>query len=833
MSDKNIFRDYAPKYWDAGLPVIPLRQWNSIAKGAGKAPLLNDWTTYCHQMPSSGMRDLWVNTYPHSNIGLPFGVASGLCAIDIDTEDEALIAAIQDALPASPWVRIGKKGMGLIYKWNGQRNFKLRDSDNKSIVEFLGEGNQLVMPPSWHPDTGRAYVANTNLYEVLDKIQPLPLMLETLLREALGGVLGVTLAQGIRSKPLDVVPEGERDIQMVRHAGYLARVVQGIDKSTKYSLSSAMEQMYTWVGDFTTKSAGDDMDPNKGVAKLLEFLLKDVEAGMTLPDGWDNGLTDLQLADPTIKALAEKNEVARWTLTKAKSWFDVEVGASDNDDKIMSTIISLTEQVARDDNFSEIEFSTLTNHIIGKVGKEIGLSKPDLKKLFKESRKASEGGDVEADHEAIATRVVEELSRFGELRYAQGKFWQWSGSCFEMLSDDEIFKHIATSVKGNSLARRFNDYIALTKTVAKMCAGALVEEMEIGVNFANGFLDTAGVLHEHSPKFGKTFTLPFNYIPARAMEANRWFQYLESAWGDEPDYQDRVDALQEAFAATLFGVATNYQRAILLYGKAGSGKTQALEVLRSLMPPRAISSVPPAKWGERFQLSSLIGRTLNICGELPEATVINGETFKQVVEGSTQNTEFKSKDAFDFKPIAAHWFASNHLPRSKDFTKGFTRRWLILEFSQVVPLEDRVTNFHETLIAEEREAIAAWAVGGLARIQRRGDYTEPASHVSRINQVSRANNSVLGWLELNDHVRPTDNFIDTTDAGVAFDEYCFYMKQVTRSFPARFDTFIEMIEELGHKRGEYRDVTGVLRQKLHNLHCKSTDERFKDARKEG
>src|SRR3546814_15075365 len=76
-------------------------------------------------------------------------------------------------------------------------------------------------------------------------------------------------------------------------------------------------------------------------------------------------------------------------------------------------------------------------------------------------------------------------------------------------------------------------------------------------------------------------------------------------------------ALQEAFAATMFGIAPRFQRAILLYGPAGTGKSQALEVLRALMPPKAICTISPDRLGARFQLSGMVGRTLNICGALP------------------------------------------------------------------------------------------------------------------------------------------------------------------------------------------------------------------------
>jgi hypothetical protein len=108
MSD--IFATYAPKYWGAGLPVIPLVERE-------KRPILNDWPQYGTVFPSENVREHWISMYPRSNIGLPFGSASGLCAIDIDLEqDNPLFSAIMELLPPCPWHRVGKKGVGLLYK---------------------------------------------------------------------------------------------------------------------------------------------------------------------------------------------------------------------------------------------------------------------------------------------------------------------------------------------------------------------------------------------------------------------------------------------------------------------------------------------------------------------------------------------------------------------------------------------------------------------------------------------------------------------------------------------------------------------------------------------
>lgn len=818
----SIFKDNAPLYWGAGIPVMPLKQWNSPAKGRGKAPILNEWTQYGNIMPTEAMRESWLHSYPDSNIGLPFGPASGLCAIDIDTLDADIEEAIKSVLPGYPnfpWIRVGKKGMGLIFKWQGQPNFKLRNDKNESIVEFLGKGNQLVLPPSIHPDTEKPYTSNSNLWEVLDQIPPLPMNIEQVLRTALEPILGkkgFTLAQAGRSGPIDIVPQGERDIQMVRRAGYYARVVRGIDKADKFSLTAAMDHMRNWVEENTASSSGDDMDPEKGVAKLLEFLLKDVETGKTLPEGWDGGLTPEQRAHPTIAILIEKNTAQRWNFQSAKDWIEGQIAEKPGDANwALAKIMELINKLAQDEQFSDFEFGQLIAIFQAKMPDGIKLSKPDVKAAFKSARQ----GDVEAaaDHEAIARQIYDELCRGGELLYDQGFFWQWTGHCFEAKDEDDIYMAIAEGVKGNQLARRHGDYQALVKTVQKVSRGKLMREMEIGINFANGFLDQDLQLQDHSPKYGKTFTLPFNYIPERANEAHKWLEYLEMSWGDDPDYTEKVMALQEAFAATMFGIAPDYQRAILLYGKPRTGKTQALEVLKAMMPPASRCSVPPTLWGERFQLTAMIGKTLNICGELPEEATIDGRAFKEVVEGTSQQTEFKGKDSFEFDPIAAHWFGSNHLPRSRDTTGGFVRRWLILDFNRVVSESERVINFFEVLIAEEREAIAAWAVQGLHRLLANRDYTLPSSHHTRINQVTRTNNSVAAFLQSNEKVRAVTDLTVNADVRLCFDQYIWYMKDVSRGYGVTFERFMQMLGQLGHECTPHHDQLGVLRYRAAGL----------------
>jgi putative DNA primase/helicase len=158
-------------------------------------------------MPSEEEREELLSHHPHGNIGLPFGPASGLCAIDIDTTDEELVAAIEDCLPHTPWRRVGAKGCARIFRWEGQKNFKIRD-ESGMICEFLGLGNQLVLPPSIHPDTGKPYVADSNLWEVIDAIPKLGVNIEEKLRDMLG-----------HSRNNRAIPKGARHPTLTSEAG--------------------------------------------------------------------------------------------------------------------------------------------------------------------------------------------------------------------------------------------------------------------------------------------------------------------------------------------------------------------------------------------------------------------------------------------------------------------------------------------------------------------------------------------------------------------------------------------------------------------------------------
>ena len=165
------------------------------------------------------------------------------------------------------------------------------------------------------------------------------------------------------------------------------------------------------------------------------------------------------------------------------------------------------------------------------------------------------------------------------------------------------------------------------------------------------------------------------------------------------------------------------------------------------------------------------------------------------MEGSELTAEYKGRDLFVFTPRCAHVFASNFMPFSRDSSAGFARRWLILDFSRVVPEAEQVKTLAEDILADEREAIAAWAVQGLPRLLKQGHYTIPDSCKKRLEELRRQNNSVAAFFE--DCKRLDWNNDKRMMLRELYDMYRFHKKDVSSGMAVGYERFAHMVEDLG------------------------------------
>jgi P4 family phage/plasmid primase-like protien len=612
------------------------------------------------------------------------------------------------------------------------------------------------MAPSIHPETGQPYTCTAPLYEVKAILPMVPDDFESLIRSQLIAI-GYKVKRKETSAMTDFVPLGARDNKMISVSGMLA----GDILKRKITFVEAVNRLHSWADGFVQNVDGDPLDLAKGEEKIIEFLQEDVEhTKKPLPLGWDEGL-DPEYRARILQLFKQEDLAMTYEAIKEEYRNLIRGGIEQRDEVTKAKVVQETvEKIARNiDVLSELQVSSLLRYIKDTASIP-GITESTLKR---EISKLKMGEVMGTDQTQLAKAVISSFERYGEVRYHLSNFWQWKGANWERIEDYYILRHIAENYGHCMAAKRSNDHWGVMKIMATLVQKDLQQVPMKGINFANGYLTQDQQLLNHSADFGAVYTLGYRYLPEAAGHFPHFKHLLETAWGADPDYVEKVTMLQEAIAATMFGLGPKYQRAILLYGVANSGKSTLLEVMRGLLPQEVQCSVGPESWGDKFIPSQMNHKLLNICGELSDSRKIDSKHFKEIIEGSPMNGQFKGKDIFTFSPTCTHWFGSNHLPKTDDTSEGFTRRWLIFRFDNSVPEHLKDRNLAQKIIMHEREAIIAWAVMGLERLLKiPEEYSLAPSHCRYVQELAEMNNSIRFFLSrsprlvLWKHLTPTE-----------------------------------------------------------------------------
>ena len=204
------------------------------------------------------------------------------------------------------------------------------------------------------------------------------------------------------------------------------------------------------------------------------------------------------------------------------------------------------------------------------------------------------------------------------------------------------------------------------------------------INVLNGLLDIkTGQLRPHTPEFLSPVQIKIHYDPDATCPA--WERYLDSTFDKE------LLPLIWQVIGWLFTPDTSAQKAVLLVGAGGNGKSVFLDALTAMLGRENVSAKSLHQLeDDRFACADLYGRLANICADLPNTELKSSSMFKAIVTGDLIDAQRKNQHPFQFHPFARLVFSANSFPRSSDSSDGFFRRWLVIPFEKA---------FHES---EER-----------------------------------------------------------------------------------------------------------------------------------
>lgn len=230
----------------------------------------------------------------------------------------------------------------------------------------------------------------------------------------------------------------------------------------------------------------------------------------------------------------------------------------------------------------------------------------------------------------------------------------------------------------------------------------------------------------HRREFYRTVLVPVEYGPNTS--APRFEQFLDEVFAPDADRREKRTAILEMIGYTLMS-HSKYERFVLLPGNGANGKSKLLAVIEALCGRENVVGVQPSEFDNKFQRAHLHLKLANIVTEIKQGEVIADAALKSIVSGERTTVENKFQHPFEFRPYAACWFGTNHLPHTRDFSDALFRRAMVVPFNRkFVEGVDADPDLAEKL-NEELPGILNMALNAYAKVVERGAFTEPPSCV--------------------------------------------------------------------------------------------------------
>lgn len=335
-------------------------------------------------------------------------------------------------------------------------------------------------------------------------------------------------------------------------------------------------------------------------------------------------------------------------------------------------------------------------------------------------------------------------------------------------SESRLRSLIAEKLGAHGTSQRILEVLELLRELSKRPQSDFDSAASSLINLKNGMLQWAtGKLLPHDMLYRSTTQFGTEFKPE--VRSELLDRFLSDIFP-----KDAIPLVEEMLGYFLIP-STKYQKAFVLYGVGGNGKSTFLKMLRSFVGERLISSVSLQDLCDnRFRAAQLLGKTLNIYSDLPSRKLMSTDLFKSIVSGDSISVEHKYGMPFEFSPHARLLFATNQLPDTDDTTDAFFRRIL------VIPTPNRFDGAKADVALEEKlrspevkSALLNRAVAGLRRLERQGGFSMPESVVKAIREFRIQSDPIAEFA--GSYLAPADSKTQVSKSKVyqRYQRFCF------------------------------------------------------------
>jgi P4 family phage/plasmid primase-like protien len=280
------------------------------------------------------------------------------------------------------------------------------------------------------------------------------------------------------------------------------------------------------------------------------------------------------------------------------------------------------------------------------------------------------------------------------------------------------------------------------------CKNFFIDTIKGKINFKNGVLTLGDgfmsqpVLEPHSPAFGFQAVLPYDYDPeADCPFFRNWIHQI--MLGDP----DLIAVLQEFMGYIVRGGEYRFHKALWLGGRGRNGKSTFIDLLKALIGSDNFSTISiKALVNDRFAGAELDGRLANFSEETSPQELADSGPFKNLTGDGEISAQRKFGAPYKFRNRAKLVMSYNQIPDLRDPSDGMMSRPLIVPFELKIREAEQDHRIKEKLFAE-LSGIFNFALEGWERLELQNHFTKSEKSAKAMQAVREESCNVFQWIE--------------------------------------------------------------------------------------
>lgn len=275
------------------------------------------------------------------------------------------------------------------------------------------------------------------------------------------------------------------------------------------------------------------------------------------------------------------------------------------------------------------------------------------------------------------------------------------------------------------------------------------------VNLSNGVFDLeTGELAPHSPDYGFTYVLPYDYDPGATCPT------FENFLADVTLGREELKHTLLDFMAYMFVHDYPDHCFLWLTGTGRNGKSTLTDLMELIVGKENAAHILLDSFEERFQIETMNGKLLNVGEETEEKRIPKKQLsmLKALSAGAPTLVEAKGERPYTFQPTAKLVFMANEAPKFGTANQAIKSRLLLVPFDKQLEGDD-FSHIDRTLpgrLALELPGIFNLLVRRLREKLAAGPYRVHRNDITKgeVAELLREGDQLLAWTQDNCELAP-------------------------------------------------------------------------------